>query len=316
MKNRIKLGLLAMLFIALPIGMGRAAIIANFAGGDGAASVDQFAGIAGDGWLTAWSTTVGGSGTASTPTVLNTTPMNGGGNYLSVPFTVGTSTNDNFVSVNRQFGTAGGVDPSLPYTLRFDYRPEAKNEIANAEFRSRFQIFGSSAAPNGDTSANSTWIIVAAAGASGSAPGGVVVNTWGFLDNPTPGTTSSIGAMNFVSSGIAMDANTVYHFEIAVDPVNRNYTPTVSDGTTSFTSPTPLYFRNQAAAAQSASYLAFGARQQNTSNEGLASYPFSFDSVNIVPEPSSLSLIGFAAFGLSGCIHRRRSKTNKLENAA
>jgi hypothetical protein len=31
--------------------------------------------------------------------------------------------------------------------------------------------------------------------------------------------------------------------------------------------------------------MAFGARQQNTANEGLTDYPFSFDSVSIVPTP-------------------------------
>ena len=63
-----------------------------------------------------------------------------------------------------------GVDPSKPHTISFDFRPEAKNEIANAEFRSRYQIFGNSSLPNGDTSTATTWWVVAAAGTTGSAP--------------------------------------------------------------------------------------------------------------------------------------------------
>jgi hypothetical protein len=307
MKNTIRFGSLVLLFGLLPIGFGRAAIVATFADGNGNTFVDQYAGISGDGWLTAWSSATGGSGTTSNPTVLNTTPLNGGGNYLSVPFTVGTSTNDNFAAVIRRFGTFDGVDPTLPYTLSFDYRPEAKNTATAAEFRSRFQIFGSSSMPNGDTSGDSTWIIAAAAGTTGSNPVGVVANTWGFLNNPTPGTTASIAAMQFVSSGIAMNADMVYHFELAVDPANKRYTPSVSDGTNTFTASSPLYFRNQAAAASSASYLAFGARQKNTANSGLANYPFSIDSVNIVPEPGSILLITFAGIGLVGFARRCRS---------
>jgi hypothetical protein len=284
MRHSTTFGSLFLLVALLPAGLASAGIVANFNDGDGVTLVDQYTGIAGDGWLSGWSAGIGGSGTLSTPTVQNTTPLNGGGNYLSVPFTAGTSINDNFVGVIRQFGAAGGVDPTLPHTITFDYRPEAKNEIPNAEFRSRYQVFGSGTLPTGDTSTGTTWWAVAGAGTSGSAPSGVVINTWGFLTNPTPGTTVAPTGMNFVSTGIAMNANTVYHFEIKVDPATRTYIGKVSDGTTTFTSEA-LNFRNQGDSALSASYMAFGARQQNTANEGLTDYPFSFDTVSIVPTP-------------------------------
>jgi hypothetical protein len=284
MKSIITSGSLLLLFTLLPAGFCRAAIVANFNDGDGTTLVDQYTGVAGDGWLGPWSTAVGGSGTASAPAVLSTTPLNGGGNYLSVPFTAGSSINDNFVATIRQFGASGGVDPTLPHTIKFDYRPEAKNEIVNAEFRSRYQIFGSATLPTGDTSVNTTWWAVAGAGTTGSAPTGVVINTWGFLNNPTPGTTVAPTGMAFVSTGITMNANAVYHFEIAVNPAAKTYIGKISDGTTTFTSE-PLNFRNQGDLATSASYMAFGARQQNTANEGLTDYPFSFDSVSIVPTP-------------------------------
>lgn len=288
MRKNIASCSLVLLFAALPIGLARAAIVANFTDGEGTASVDQFTGTAGNGWLGAWSLGTGasGSGTTRVATVTNANPLNGGDNYLSVTMTTGTNANDNYTAARRQFGAFDGVDPTMPHTISFDFRPEAKNEIPNAEFRSRFQMFGSSLLPGGDTSASTTWWVVAAAGTTGSAPHGVVANNWGFLTNPNPAVTPAPSGMNFVDSGIAMNVNTVYHFEIAVDPVNKSYVASVSDGSSTFTSET-LYFRNQDVAAQSASYLAFGARQQNTDNEGLATYPFSFDSVSIVPTPTT-----------------------------
>jgi hypothetical protein len=286
MKNIITTSFLFFLFSSLPIGVIRAAIVANFADGPGNTSSDQYPGIAGNGWQGGWSMGTGATGSTTTNTTLatNANPLTvGGDQYLSVTLNTGTSINDNWTTARRQFGAFDGVDPTKPHTINFDFRPEAKNEIPDAEFRSRYQIFGNSSEP-GDTSTATTWWIVAAAGTTGSAPTGVVINNWGFLTNPNPLTTPAPTGMNFVDSGITMNANTVYHFQIKVYPASKTYVATVSDGTDTFTSGT-LYFRNQNAAAQSASYLAFGARQQNIDNQGLANYPFSFDSVSIVPTP-------------------------------
>ena len=62
------------------------AIVANFTDGNGSGTPDSFPGIAGDGWAGPWLHNSGSTqngGATITATVTNTSPLLGGGNYLS-----------------------------------------------------------------------------------------------------------------------------------------------------------------------------------------------------------------------------------------
>jgi len=58
--------------------------VANFTDGNTSVLVDQYKGKAGLGWDAGWDVTIGGGASAPTATVMDTTPINASGNYLSV----------------------------------------------------------------------------------------------------------------------------------------------------------------------------------------------------------------------------------------
>ncbi|MEX0641322.1 MAG: hypothetical protein WD468_01405 [Pirellulales bacterium] len=279
----------------------QADIVANFTDGNGTGSVDQYTGTTGSGWNTVW--TPGTTNATQTPTVVNTTPLNGGGNYLNVGATGSAATA--VATVRRQYADFGDVDvDATPYILSFDYRantalgdPSATNSASN-----RYNIIGSTSATTGTLSGN-TWIAGVYAGTNGGTTekpigfGATNVGRWVFLDNQTAAdsTTPAMNAMNFWDSEISLATGTVYHFSIYIDPANREYKPTISDGTTTKTSPTLLGFRNET--ATSSTFLQFHAFMTTAS----ASLGYSVDNIriSIVPEPAAV-LFGCVVCGLVG----------------
>jgi hypothetical protein len=219
------------------VGVGRAAVIANFADGAGNASVDQFPGVAGNGWLTEWQMdTLGSTGTVET-----TTPLNGGGNYLSVTAPQpGGGTSNRWV--RRSVGDFEDLVLNLPHVIEFDFRPDIP--LSGGDINNRFHLFGATGAGT-NTSNSSTWIAMAASGpTAGDTPIDFVAGNWGFLRGVNGGTASFPG-MTFIDTGIAMTAGTVYHFKLEIDPPNRSYKPSLSDGVTSFVSQDFLSYRQQ-----------------------------------------------------------------------
>jgi len=63
----------------------KAVTVADFTGGNSSAIVDAFQGIAGSGWQGGW--VMNQTNATSTGTVSNTSPLNGGGNYLAMTST-------------------------------------------------------------------------------------------------------------------------------------------------------------------------------------------------------------------------------------
>src|SRR5688500_897332 len=92
----------------------RADIVANFDGGNGTTSPDQWTGVAGNGWTTAW-----GSGGSTTGTgVVNTTPLSAGGSYLQ--FVDDATTTPSYA--RRQYQTSGNINIAQPYRIAMSYR--------------------------------------------------------------------------------------------------------------------------------------------------------------------------------------------------
>jgi hypothetical protein len=241
----------------------------------------------------------------------STIPTIDGSSYLKVSANNNSATGDGVAVVRRQFMDEGinptDVKVNDPYIVKFDYRVDVA--FSGANISQRYTIMGSSG--NGtSTGGTNTWMASVYSGATGTAseiPSGFAagnVGKWGFINN-TGGSTVAISSIPFVDSGIAMVVGTVYHFEIEVDPDNKQYKPSVSDGTNSFTAAGYLGFRNKDATALTASWLHFNLGLTTTS----ADLGYSVDNleITVVPEPNALLLASIGMIGASVCGLRRRS---------
>ncbi len=78
----------------------------------------------GDGWSTAWATNTTGAnaGTTLVGNVVNTAPLNGGGNYLSTTLTAGAGAGNGKGVEQRQYTSFGNVSLSQIHTVSFDFR--------------------------------------------------------------------------------------------------------------------------------------------------------------------------------------------------
>lgn len=193
--------------------------IANFAGGTGTSSSDQYAGVAGNGWSTAWSANQFNATTS--PSVVSTTPMNGSGNYLSTTVTGGATVNDKQGAVSRGYSTTrGGIDTGAKHRISFDVRLDsALTTFTDTD--DRLVLFGDDVATHG-TSGGNTWSI----GAFGAATNGSAALKWAFLDGDQAGGTGT-----YTDTGVTLAVGTVYHMTVTNDPTTKTYTATITDGT-------------------------------------------------------------------------------------
>ena len=252
-----------------------AATLANFDGGNGTATPDQFTGTAGNGWAGAWT----GPNTSSTVTAAN--PLNGGGNYLSSGGTASGVRN-----VYRQFNSPMANQPHVvSWQWRFD-----GNFSQFASENDRVQFFGDSAA-GGSSGASNSWLI----GVTANRPGFGAVNGEFYIFDGTSG--SAFDVANMFDTNLVLQDDTIYDFEVIVDPASATYSATISDGVNTV-SATGLGFRNGTAGAYD--FLGFGVNASATNDD----LTFALDSISVtaVPEPGSLALwtlLGFVAVGLA-----------------
>lgn len=272
-------------FSLLGLACAPAAVLTlDFADGNGTTSVDQYAGIAGSGWNTAWTTASGSSVTASSSTVINTAPLyTGGGNYLSTSFTVsGSATANQWVRVSRQIN-ASSISLTSPVSFSFTLRPDSTVSNANETFT----IFNSTAATQ-NTSAADTWKITADGGG------------WNIYNGNTAVAVGKVGATAL--------AGTDYQFTIYSDPSTKTWTATIYNISNNVTyNSGTLSWRNTAATSEN-TFLNFVSQSGATSSQ---TFGYSLDNIVVVPEPSVSSLTAMA--GLSFLLlkrYRRRATMN------
>lgn len=272
--------------------VGHAQIVANFTGGTGTTQPDQYTGAAGGGWSGGWSATTNTSGSVS-----SATPLDGGGNYLSVALTSSAVSG----SVRRQYTSGSGVSIATTYRISFDWRFDG-NKSAMTVFEDRIQFFGDTSAVAGSATTN-TWLIgwAAADGTNNDIHGG----SWYFFDRNV---SSDFTVANMFNTGMGLDAGTVYSFTVDVNPVAGTYSATISNGLTSV-SATELGFRRGAVnVSASPAHLGFGVNRSTTSDN----VTFALDSLSItaVPEPAGAAAIaGLAVF--CGVVTARRRRASQ-----
>jgi YD repeat-containing protein len=263
-------------------------IIANFSGGAGTASADQYPGTAGAGWATAWATPPGNASVS--PQIRSTSPLANSGNSLYTPVTASAAADGG--AVNRGYASTGtsttDVSTAGIHRVSFDFRLDSElTTFASAT--DQINIFGDGTSRSGTGSSN-TWVIAAL----GTASSGAQAKTWAFQIGNRAG-----AAVSWVDTGVQLSAGTVYHFTVIVDPAAKAYTASVSDGGTgpgrSFTSDT-LPWRSGSLFGQATTTYVAAAAVGSAANEQVA---FSLDSVTVGPQIAA-NFSGTTATGETG----------------
>ncbi|MFN2165678.1 MAG: hypothetical protein ACK2U9_05415, partial [Anaerolineae bacterium] len=193
-------------------------IHADFTDGDGVTLPDQYPGAPGDGWLEDWNV----FSDASTAGVYDTSPLNGGGNYLS--FTENnTGTATTFAYLSRLIDPeAVVIDKSYqPHRMRADIRLDTPtNANVNMVFFNSYE-------------ANSNIGL--------GASNGFEIRTL-VADGVWQWTVRDLNAR--IPTGIIPEQGTVYTIEVTIYPSNVEtvYDATITDGVNTFTA-TNLQYR-------------------------------------------------------------------------
>ncbi len=272
-----------------PVNAGLADIVAqftdgndNFNGGFISPTVNSYYGKAGDGWAGPWTTSKTASAAFSSG-VINTNPINGSGNYLNATLTIAPNIAGQAAVGRQYYDPTDSGQLSQPHSISFDFRPET-NFPVDANLSDRYQIWDNTSGNQNATSVNNTWAIAAYGDENPTGPGGVIGKNWGFLDGNL--SSNAFTAQTFIDTGIAVQANTTYRFEIFTDPTTKTWSATITDGVNSFTSGT-LLWRNQTA-EQAGSHLFWGAQKSGLSE--FAAMTYSLDNVSVsIDLPSSPS---------------------------
>lgn len=240
-------------------------------------------GSASNGWLTGWRSA--SSTTPASASILNSSPLNGGGNYLS-----GTLTS------NSTTGTPDGIALTKAYDVTGNSLASASALYYNFDFRTdalpssmRFDIFDNRTRGSGADGSNTSWHMRAAGGFWYVLNGGSVVAT-----------------------NLAATTGVTYSISVVSDPTNSTWSYTIDNGTTSV-SGSGLGFRNASFGTDSTSGSVggrwFGVSAAEITDLSAQSGTFSIDNISIsttpIPEPSTIALLG-GFFALGAAATRRR----------
>lgn len=271
-----------------------AQILAGFTDGNGSVLVDQYVGIAGSGWSTAWATNTNSASTGTTlvGNVINTDPLNGGGNYLSTTLTAGTGTGNGKGVVQRQYTSFGNVSLSQIHTVSFDFRFDSSMTGFDAA-TDYIQAFDRPF--NSDFGADGAWLIRA----TGASTNGIAAHNWMFYNGGKNG--APFNNANFVDSGVSLVSGQVYHFDININPALLEYSVSINGGAFS----APMGFRANTAA--NLGRVNWGGQLSGISE----TMTYSLDTIAVtaaaVPEPSTVMLLGASALAVITLRRRRRN---------
>jgi hypothetical protein len=273
------------------------AIVANFDGGNGTASSDQWTGIAGNGWATAWGQA--GTVTGST-TVTTTSPLSGGGNYLSVVDDTTTASS----YIRRQYQSFGDVNINQSYRISFSFRFDG-NMTDFTTFTDRLAIFGDSTAQTATGATNSWGIGVAASNSGAGAGQSVYPGEWYFLDNNG---STAFATSNMFDTNLALVGGRVYNITLDVNAVAGSYSASINDGVNPVVSASNLTYRNGTTNISNFFHVSVNGSAAADNSA------FSIDNLTIsaIPEPAGITAILSACLGAGWMFGKRLRK--KISN--
>lgn len=248
-------------------------------------TVDAWTGMTGSGWSSVWSSEFRSTSANGAVAVENSAPIVAGdGNYLHVTYNKGTGEGQ-AARVSRQWNTSA-ISLTQPITMSFDLRTDTQ-VAGNYQ---TFTIFGSSSATP-FTSGNDSWQLASDGGG------------WYARNQTSPTTSTLVKIYDTVTQG-AITANSVWHFELTINPLTDTYGVVLTNLATNLTySVSDLGLRN--GADSSLSYINF------ISNVGslATTNGFSIDNISVVPEPAVVTLLVMGLLGgFSGRVMRRHSR--------
>ncbi len=262
----------------------------EFADGNGTASVDQYEGTAGSGWVGAWNRQ-DDSLINGTLTVQNTTPViSGDGNYLSGAYafnggTPGTSGRTSSL-VNRQYD--GGL-LTTANTYSFDFRVDSTVGAVDT-----IAIYDSSVSnPSNRYIGNNT-------------------TTWA-LQFDADGNIKR-GAGSGTNVGATWDTGKTYAFTIESDPTTETWgfnIFNVTDGIATASDTNIAWVSAGSLSNQNGGYFTIGTSLNRTANvvndASTAAATWSVDNISVaaIPEPSTFALLA-GTLGLGLVMLRRR----------
>ena len=262
-------------------------VVANFTDGTGTTLSDQYTGVAGNGWSTAWAF----GGTAGSAAVTSTTPLAGGGNYLAYTNGNGGAATD--IALVRQWSSTN-IPDTAAYRVSFNVRLD---DISNWNASGDYFTVSASNVTGNSPSGSSSFLIRA----YGATTGNANALKWAFYNGNKD--SAGIDTTRFSSSTMSVVQGTTYQFTIDVNPLNGTYGATIDDGTNSVTA-TALGFRSGTFTGRN--YLNFNSAKSALTD----TFGYSLDTVAIsvspIPEPSTYAaLAGLGVLGLAAMRRRR-----------
>lgn len=255
-----------------------AQVVADFAGGGSHQNqvnnvVDAYRGMVGEGWTNRWVLRNNyGSGSMGSVAVVNGGTLWSGNRLQLTPSNNATGTG---FGVSRTYSSYGSMDITKPVRISFQVSIEDLGTFLDT---SRNEIFiGENNTDSMNRTGTTSWYVQAFGGNDPdehlTRPGYETARQmqWNFGNGDL-----------FVPTGIILQTNVLYSFEVNLNPANYTYTVKLSDGTTTFISEI-LGFRSEEALGRT---LAFG--QLYSETEGAT---WSFGHISIIPEPTTTALV-------------------------
>lgn len=250
-------------------------------------AVDQWSGIAGDGWTNPWLVSTNASSVRDKQ-ARNVDPLTGdSGTYMQFRMSA-TNNNSRQWANSRTYTSNGGFDVNASATYSFLYRPDDISSFAGGgasfiQIKDGGGIFSNSGV---------TWFIDSRGGTT---------KTW------QVGNGDGIGGISGVDSGLQINAGDTYQFTIVSNPTTDTWDVTIDnldDASGAFSTAGLGYVFDNTQQAGNLVFLS----QISTLGNFTYNYDYSVDSISIVPEPSSAALLlGGMGLALARMGRRRRS---------
>ncbi|NLE39621.1 MAG: FecR domain-containing protein [Pirellulaceae bacterium] len=250
------------------------AITADFSGGNGDATPDQFPGVAGAGWAGAWTWPETKEGRLR-GTVEQADPILGGGDYLRVEAERTSGRSLIRQQIERSIEVNGAVDLRKPYVVSFSLRIDSLGRFLG-DTQNSFAVCSTSTADLDKDIPRSGWRIHF----SDKRFDQVVARNWYFASGTEGGGSARI------DSGIPVREGDTYSFRILFDPVAKQWSPSIAVNGGKWTRFDAVGVRSPGSAeelqywSQLRLYWVLGNGNQGADVEKIG---FSIDSVRISP---------------------------------